>query len=271
MVETFGGVAPSWKRVCIFVDGENFRHSLASLFKGTPQIYKKEDYLPEANWLGFYKSLINDRPGWELVRVYWYVIREIDYWPYNIPYDLEKKKSFLVGTGIVEELRAQGVAADDSNDGLMAVEKELKNRQEAFQRRADGWRKVHASIESQHDQVQFQHFGSIRYNLVDGSLGSEKVVDTQLATDMIMLSDIYDVAVVISGDADYIPPVSAVKSLGKLVYGVSFLTNNGRKLHGGARRLEQCVDGQIEVPVERLEELLGFGGRAVQPVQGAAI
>ena len=41
------------------------------------------------------------------------------------------------------------------------------------------------------------------YDLVKQTLGTEKGVDTQLASDMITLSDGYDVAVVVSGDADY--------------------------------------------------------------------
>ena len=109
-----------------------------------------------------------------------------------------------------------------------------------------------------HSLADLFQVGSNRYDPVSRSLGTEKGVDTQLATDMVTLSDIYDVAVVVSGDADYMPPVSAVKNLGKLVYSVSFLTANGKKLPGGAWRLERRVDSQIEVSFERAQELLGI-------------
>ena len=251
-----GAPAPRWKRVCVFVDGENFRHSLGDLFQGGRYGFRRHEYLPNANWHHFYSSLIC-RSGWELVRVYWYVIRDIDFWPYKIPHNWEEKRKFLEGKGILHDLKGQGCEVDTSEQGLKAAQDELNKRKRDFRRRAEGWQTVQTSIERQHDQIQFQRFGSIRYDLVSRSLGTEKGVDTQLATDMITLSDIYDVAVVVSGDADYIPPVSAVKNLGKLVYSVSFLTANGKKLPGGAWRLERCVDGQIEVPFERTQELLG--------------
>ena len=197
------------------------------------------------------------------MRVYWYVIRDIDFWPYKVPHNWEEKRRLLEGKGILQGLKDQGFAVDASEQGLKIAQEELNKRKQAFRRRAKGWQKVHTSIERRHDQIQFQRFGSNRYDLVSRSLGTEKGVDTQLATDMITLSDIYDVAVVVSGDADYIPPVSAVKSLGKLVYSVSFLTANGRKLPGGAWRLERCVDGQIEVSFERTRDLLGIEKVAV--------
>ena len=57
MTSMTGGVTPRWKRVCIFVDGENFRHSLGDLFGGGGYSFKggggysfkKEDCLP-ATW-----------------------------------------------------------------------------------------------------------------------------------------------------------------------------------------------------------------------------
>ena len=133
----------------------------------------------------------------------------------------------------------------------------MDKRRREIQERANGWNKIHSAIEHQYDQIQFQRIGTIRYDLAERSFGTEKGVDTQLATDLIVLSNIYDVALLVSGDADYIPPVSAIKNMGKLVYSVSFLTEDGTKLPGGARRLECSVDGQIELPFEQISERLG--------------
>ena len=246
---------PRWKRVCIFVDGENFRFSLGNLFRDGTYRFRAHDYLPEADWHGFFQALCA-RPGWELVRVYWYVTREIDYWPYKVPFEWEKKERFLRGRGILKHLTDQGCRFAEGNEGLREAEKVLHQRRQAIQKRADGWQAIHASIERRYDQIQFQSFGTIRYDLVERSFGTEKGVDTQLATDLITLSDIYDVALLVSGDADYIPPVAAVKNMGKLVYSVSFLTGDGTKLPGGAWRLERSVDGQIELPFEQIRELL---------------
>ena len=44
------------KRICVFVDGENFRHSIVDLFNE----FRQEDYLPKsAKWKDFYEFLTN--------------------------------------------------------------------------------------------------------------------------------------------------------------------------------------------------------------------
>lgn len=251
------GLESRWYRICVFVDGENFRFSLASLFSDDSYGFTVQDYLPNTNWHDFFQSMCG-RPGWDLSRVYWYVTREIDFWPYRIPHDWQEKRNFLERNRIIARLNEQGFDFSNGREGLRQAEGELRNRRQTIQRRADGWHKIQAAIERQYDQIQFQRVGSIRYDLVQRSFGNEKGVDTQLATDMIALSNNYDVALLVSGDADYIPPVSAVKNLGKLVYSVSFLTADGTKLPGGAWRLERSVDGQIELPFEQVSERLGI-------------
>jgi hypothetical protein len=86
-------------------------------------------------------------------------------------------------------------------------------------------------------------------------------VDTQLTTDMIELASIYDAAIILSGDADYLPPVSAIKRKGKLVYSVSFLDQKGVQLPGGARRLSNAVDSRLDLSFEATRR-----GLSVEPV-----
>ena len=64
------------KRACVFVDGENFRHSLKHLFHSGRYSFGTGDYLPETDWHAFFTSLAN-RFECELLRVYWYVIEHI--------------------------------------------------------------------------------------------------------------------------------------------------------------------------------------------------
>lgn len=54
----------------------------------------------------------------------------------------------------------------------------------------------------------------------EGHFTREKEVDTSLVADMVKLGAIgaYDVAVLLSGDSDYVPAIEAVQSLGKNVY-----------------------------------------------------
>ena len=72
-------------------------------------------------------------------------------------------------------------------------------------------------------------------------------MDVKLATDVLKLNDIYDVEIIVSGDADYVPAVQVVKDWGKHIINVSFLKKSGGLLPGGARRLNQTTDRAIEV------------------------
>ena len=71
------------KRVCVFVDGENFRHAIVNLFEQ----FDPNDYLPKkANWDALFDWLVcKVSPEGERVRTYWYVIELLDFFPYKFP------------------------------------------------------------------------------------------------------------------------------------------------------------------------------------------
>ena len=68
---------------CVFVDGENFRHSIVRLF----QSFRQQDYLPKtAAWTQFFDYIVKEVTGdGERLRTYWYVIRTMDFYPYHLP------------------------------------------------------------------------------------------------------------------------------------------------------------------------------------------
>jgi uncharacterized LabA/DUF88 family protein len=137
-------------------------------------------------------------------------------------------------------------------------ELELEESRRAIEGRARGWREVQASVENHNDQLEFRRSGSIPYDLATSQFGVEKGVDTQLTTDMITFSNMFDAAIILSGDADYLPPVAAVKMKGKLVYSVSFLDEKGRQLPGGARRLSNAVDSRADLDFETVRQALNI-------------
>ena len=83
-------------------------------------------------------------------------------------------------------------------------------------------------------------------------------MDVKLATDLIVLRDIYDVAVIVSGDQDYVPAVQVVKDSGKRVINVAFKTKNNALLPGGAARLSQATDWGLEIAHKDLGNHLGL-------------
>lgn len=106
--------------------------------------------------------------------------------------------------------------------------------------------------------IEFRRAGAIRFDLIDGKYGSEKAVDVKLATDLIVLREIYDVAIVVSGDADYVPAVQFVKDAGKRVVNVAFERSNGQLHPGGARRLNTITDQCIRIGFADLAKYMGI-------------
>jgi uncharacterized LabA/DUF88 family protein len=134
----------------------------------------------------------------------------------------------------------------------------LRKDKDTMQRRFQGWKTVQDTISVCSSRVEFRRAGAITYNLFWKRFGKEKAVDVKLATDLIILRDIYDVAVIVSGDQDYVPAVQVVKDYGKHVINVAFRTKDGKLLPGGAWRLNQHTDDSMEIPYSELAQYLNI-------------
>jgi uncharacterized LabA/DUF88 family protein len=242
---------------CIFVDGENLRHSLGELFYTE---FDPRDYLPkQADWAGFFDHLVGIAKADLRLRSYWYVVDDIEFYPYGawtkddalMENVLRKHRPFreeLVRIGDPSDRlkRAKIIAA-----GVISDERKMA-------RRFAGWKQFQDSIASKFDAIEFRRAGSIRYNLFTKQLGKEKEVDVYLATDLLQLRNIYDVAIIVSGDQDYCPAVRAAKDSGKQVINVSFRERGGKLLPGGARRLNRETDRTIEMNYGEVAKFMNF-------------
>jgi len=235
------------ERVCVFVDGENFRYSIVDLFEQ----FNPNDYLPkQANWDTLFDWFVSQViPGGKSVRTYWYVIQLLDFFPYKFPSAEGNPEALkrLLDKDKWYSSQLKGLAGEKLPAKMKEVVSELRQRQNSMRYRFEGWRKLQDGISARWSRIEFRRAGAITYNLFDKSLGTEKAVDVKLATDMIVLRDIYDVAVIVSGDQDYVPAVQAIKDFGKIVVNVVFRARNGKLLPGGARRLNQLTDDCIEI------------------------
>ena len=245
-------------RVCIFVDGENFRHSIASLFSR----FNRSDYLPKsANWTALFDWIVKEATDDGLrIRTYWYVIEYVDFYPHRFP-DASAQSDRLLrllsrDPSCKSELDAlQGDARRTKMEDLVT---ELKDRERRMLNRSNGWQAMQNGIAARHKAVEFRRAGAITYNLFNRQLQQEKAVDVNLATDLIMLRDIYDVALILSGDQDYVPAVKVVKDSGKRVINVAFRNRGGQLLPGGARRLNQVTDWSFDIKFHDLAKHLGL-------------
>jgi len=238
------------RKVCIFVDGENLRHAICDLFD--PE-FEKSQYLPKnADWTDFFDWLSNQcyKPdACERIRAYWYVVQFLDFYPYDIPTPQKSPETLkrLLSKHPPFQKSLSILSGEDLTKSLQELYDELSERQQQMKHRFDGWTVIQNGISTYHRAVEFRRAGGIRYNLFDKTLGQEKAVDVKLAVDLILLKDIYDVALIVSGDQDYIPAVQEIKDFGKSVINTSFLTRSGKLLPGGARRLNQHTDASLEV------------------------
>jgi len=249
------------KRVCIFVDGENLRHSIVDLFPS----FNQHDYLPKsANWAEFFDWVaekVSDSRG-ERVRTYWYVVQNIDFAPYGLTSARKDKdldhltKIICKDKGIKEKWSLK--KPDEQKKYITYIADDMEKNKDKMQKRFGGWVDIQGGIENDHKSIEFRRAGSIRYNLYNQTLGSEKSVDVKLATDLIKLKDIYDIAVIVSGDQDYVPAVDAIKDFGKHVVNVSFVKEDGYMLPVGARRLNQSTDWCLEVKHSDLKTFLNL-------------
>ncbi len=246
------------KRVCVFVDGENFRKSIVELFSTD---FDKNDYLPKvAKWGEFFDWLValatNDNG--ERIRTYWYVVKDIDYRPRgyekpNLGADELKQK---LCRHAPFRTALEGLEHQPLIEKMQQQVRGLSAAQNRMRKRSDGWVVIQNGITTKHDSIEFRRAGSIAFDLFKEKFDKEKAVDVKLACDMIVLNNIYDFAIIVSGDQDYVPAVMAVKDFGKKVINVAFKKEDGTLLPGGAIRLNHVTDGRIVISYDETKSLL---------------
>lgn len=248
-----------FEKACIFIDGENLRHSLVELFKPT---FNPADYLPKkADWDGFFKFLVSEGKADLRLRAYWYVVDEIDFSPYGVN-KLLKSSDFIKLNTVICKHRPHAATLNaitdpvDRQTQLVKIANDLIAVEQAMKRRFEGWKEIQDGIAHNFESVEFRRAGSIRYDLFTGNFHQEKGVDVKLATDLLKLEDIYNVGIVVSGDGDYVPAVQVVKDWGKHIINVSFLKKSGGLLPGGARRLNRNTDRAIEVAYDDMKAFM---------------
>jgi uncharacterized LabA/DUF88 family protein len=204
-----------------------------------------------ADWQGFFDYLVKEANAELRLRTYWYTVEEINFSPYDLQRLVNQDHATL--EKVIRRNKQSNADLNAITNGvqrqtrMLQIAKDLIAHHRQMRGRFEGWLTVQNGIASKIESVEFRRAGSIRYDLFSRALGSEKGVDVKLATDMLRLKDIYDVAIILSGDGDYVPAVQAVKDCGKHVINVSFLKKNGGVLPGGARRLNHATDRTIEV------------------------
>lgn len=215
-------------RTVIFIDGRNFKYNLQAFrFHGTGDPDPRRFYrLDEKHfrWREFFGGVIekfNRATGFthRLLRVYWY--------------GAESMRPFQVNDRLVQGLLDTYSAnfPELTREGMIELAKEWYN---AERRYFDHTREtVFENIQRNVDFLEFKYVGEYvvrpfdpyRFERrADGSLyyrgtrEGEKGVDVGISVDMMSKMPNYDAAILVSGDADFIPLVRYLKDGLKHVY-----------------------------------------------------
>lgn len=217
-------------RTAIFVDGANFRANLRDFsFTSVPPTDNRRYKLEERHfdWKGFYRGVLDkfdQETGWQhqLIRVHWYSSASISPWISSEQQRLRLAQRVVDQHPEIGELTTQKVIA-------LAYDWYTKERNYFERLRED----VFENIQRQTDFLEFKYVGQYQvhpfrpYRIQqskDGSISylgfqrGEKGVDTGIAVDMIAKMPHYDTAILVSGDADFLPVVGYLKDHLKYVY-----------------------------------------------------
>lgn len=179
-----------------------------------------------------------------LLRVYWYVTGTMDEWDldsvrardalrssFEKDKDLRSKYMAQAGGALKDEPperrtpeRVLLAAWERCLNDIMAW---YKNQQATL----EGMRRFYYAVRSRMDCIDVIEAGHWRVDMLHHQV-DEKGLDVSLAVDMVTLAPLFDLAVVISGDADMLPSLRYCKQAGKHVSLVEFLQETPPEDHG---------------------------------------
>lgn len=241
----------------IFVDGEAFLFMIRRAF---PDEFSRADHMPRAaNWQSLFGTISAELDSpW--VQVYWYTIREIDFFPggdwERIPFEPAEKllKEFEAPARELQELRTFRARKDVVNKYRSVI---LRNR-ETMERRLTEWHELQDRMSREYPAIQVKRPGWISCSMVDLKLKDEKGVDVGMVTDLCMKCNKYDTAVLITADGDYVPAIKALKELGKRFALLRIASRDGTPAVTPAWRLAEQMDIIIDVPFSDMAYFLGI-------------
>ena len=244
-------------RFAFFVDGSNLFGSMKYLN------LQVKDYEP------FYLHIMrcavdtwrhslhpNTAPTTQLRRVYWYEVGAIDDWNLALPQAKSLiKEQFDAAKLVKAGFMAQAAKKLDTKDQCKVAEQawddfyvECSAWYEDKKETIAGMKRFHYGVMSGTDFIDIRAVAHWKVDFINRSV-TEKGLDTALAVDLVALRDNYDVAIVISGDADNLPGVQYVQEQDKMVGVVEFIRGNPPENKGKAtsNRLKLKSDFVVQV------------------------
>jgi uncharacterized LabA/DUF88 family protein len=253
------------QRFAFFVDGSNLYGSLRTMnleISNYGQLYAH--IYREAVRVWHEATLQTGHASACLQRVYWYAVGSVDDWDLST----QQSRSALRGAFVRDaEIRAlwmtrvsltrPELAEDELEEAAwQACAADFRDWYAQKVRAVDGMRRFYAGVRASSDLIDIREAGHWKVNFLHRWV-EEKGLDTALAVDMVALQDNYDVAVVVSGDADAIPSIRHLKERGKHIGAVELVGGSASDTRGRAfsSRLKVHADFVVRVHEQDLLHL----------------
>jgi len=186
-------------------------------------------------------TLQDTRAPAQLRRVYWYAVGGIDDWDLQNQQSRSALRQAFVRDAEIRALWLTRVTIANPNMAEAELEEEawqacfadFRDWYHAKIRAIDGMRRFYAGVRASSDLIDIREAGHWKVNFLHKWV-EEKGLDTALAVDMVALQDNYDVAIVVSGDADAIPSIRHLKERGKHIAAVEFVGGGAADTRGRA-------------------------------------
>lgn len=244
-------------RFAIFVDGSNLFGALRAMNLEVDDYEALYGHLfKEAHAALVRLTHYSGHPSAELRRIYWYAVGSIDEWDLSLPQSQTAlRNAFNKDRDIHDGWMA---VVGKANPGITGAQLEDKawaacfNDFEAWYQKKrdilDGMRRFYQGLRISTDLIDVLEHEHWKVNFLHKWV-EEKGLDTSLAVDMVALQDNYDVAVVVSGDADSIPSIRHMKNRNKHIAAVEFINGSPPETKGRtfSSRLKEHADFVIRI------------------------
>lgn len=245
-------------RFACFVDYSNLIGSLTKLNLRINDYQSFFYFIVEQSYQQVLNAYINSSPQPEakISRVYWYAVGHLDQYEFSEPQTKAHFQKVFNDSGEVKRMfmseigkSTTGLSSTDQYN--RAFEAFYENRRSWYNSRVkkvEGFCGFYDKVRRESDLIDINDSGHWKLNFVAKDV-DEKGIDTALAVDSVTMIDTYDVALIVSGDADMIPSINYLKRQGKYVGDVCFIKGYPPEKKGRQQSTRLSKVADFDVPI----------------------
>lgn len=244
-------------KISLFVDGSNLSGSLSKLNLNVDDYELFYKYIAQESIKTIENMVLSAiKPTILFHRVYWYELGSMDDWDLDLPSSKETIKDLFNNEKIAKNSYMSTAAKTNSSKDQSIIYEEAW---ELFYQDVKSWysekknkliklKKFHFGISSETDFIRLIECGHWKVDFVHQSV-EEKGLDTKLSVDLVTQINNYDIALLLSGDADIIPSIEFIRDSGKQIGTIEFIKGHPPEKKGrqSSSKLKSASDFVIQI------------------------